>query len=96
MGKLNSLINYEGMDKVSNWSKLIEILTKAKDLNLCKRLLRISRNQLSQKHVADLIIEFGWDQLKEKLNLLPVTLENVTKNNVLVNVRDFNFFIKKL
>ena len=85
--KLSSLITADGMDKVKDWSKLISILIKVNDLNACKRLLKITKKMLTKKNVSDLLKKFGWDQLKDELNLMPVTLANVVENCGLVNVR---------
>ena len=69
------------------WSKLILILIKLQDGKLCQSLLRNTKNLLPTKETIDLVKVFGWDQLKNDLNLTPVTLEKMLKNCNLVNVR---------
>ena len=86
--KLGQLVTSEGMDIVTDWTKLILILIKVKDLNMCRSLLKNTK-KLSHKQVADFIKEFGWDQLKNELNLLPATVDNVIENCAFVNVRLF-------
>ncbi len=83
--KLRSLSMADSMEKVKEWSKLISIVIKVKDLALCRRLLSITK-ELSHKQKVELVREFGWPELKDSLNLLPITLGNVCSNCGLVNV----------
>jgi hypothetical protein len=83
--KLRSLSMADSLEKVKEWSKLISIVIKVKDLALCRRLLSITK-ELSHKQKVELVREFGWPELKDSLNLLPITLGNVCSNCGLVNV----------